>query len=195
MTSRIVLALVTCTLTAWGARAAASPLEQAACFGPHMVLQRDMPVPVWGTAAAGATVKVVVGPVAGEAQADASGRWRAVLPPQQATAIPQTLVIRSGDERIECEDVLVGDVWLCAGQSNMALPLHKVTGAERRLATADRRLLRLLQLEATAAGDPGERYPIPRLSAERPRAACGSHPPGPLSDMLSTSRRLVESPH
>ncbi len=85
-------------------------------FTPHMVLQRGVEVPVWGTAAPGEKVTVSFAGQTKTATADAKGEWRVKLDALTASAEPRTLSI--GDKKIE--DVLVGDVWLGSGQSNMA---------------------------------------------------------------------------
>lgn len=94
----------------------------AAVFGNGMVLQRDMPVPVWGTALAGAEVAVELDGSAVRTQADAQGHWMACLPAALAGG-PYTLTVSSGDETICREQVYRGEVWLAGGQSNMELML------------------------------------------------------------------------
>lgn len=103
----------------------------ARVFGHHMVLQRDRPIPVWGTAAPGARVHVSFAEASVEGRADASGRFTLELPPMPASAEPQDLVLRvdGGTDR-RLEDVLVGDVWLCSGQSNMAFGMHGCDATE-----------------------------------------------------------------
>ncbi len=101
-------------------------------FGSGMVLQRDMPLPVWGTAAAGERVVVEFAGTAAAATAAADGRWQATLPALAASAEPRTLVIRGGNT-ITLDDVVVGDVWLCSGQSNMA---YTMAALERKPAYA-----------------------------------------------------------
>jgi len=125
----------------------------AACFGSHMVLQRDLPLPVWGTAAPGERVTVSFGGGAATTVADAEGRWQVRLAPQAASDEPRALVIRGANE-VRCDDVLVGEVVLCAGQSNMLLPLAQADEAALEIAAADRPRLRLLTLHAAAGGDP-----------------------------------------
>ncbi len=98
-------------------------------FTDHMVIQRDRPVPVWGTASAGEKVTVACSAADGAtvtAEADASGKWRATLPPLKA-GTGFTLTVK-GANTIELKDVLVGDVWLCSGQSNME---WKLSGLNR----------------------------------------------------------------
>ena len=132
---------------------ARADVSVAACFGTHMVLQRDAPLPVWGVAAPGEHVTVAFAGTEAAAVTDASGRWRATLPPRGASAEPGTLVIRGRNE-VRFDDVLVGEVWLCAGQSNMLMPLSAVRDAEREIGAARRPRLRLLALRTAAGGDP-----------------------------------------
>ncbi len=87
-------------------------------FTDHMVLQRDIPCPVWGLAEAGEKVTVKLGTSEGTATADAAGKWSVKLPAMKMNAAGQDLTI-SGKNTITIKDVLVGDVWLCSGQSNM----------------------------------------------------------------------------
>jgi len=110
-------AVVTIMVLACGASAA----TPATVFGDHMVLQRGMAVPVWGTGAAGEKVTVSFAGQSKTATVKA-GAWRVDLDEMTASATGRTLTIQSSIDngRSEIKDVLVGEVWLCAGQSNMA---------------------------------------------------------------------------
>ncbi len=89
-------------------------------FSDHMVLQRDIALPVWGTASAGHRVTVEFAGQAASTLADAAGKWSVKLPPLAASNISRPLTIRAdGEGRTTINDVLVGEVWICAGQSNM----------------------------------------------------------------------------
>lgn len=106
---------------------AASPatvtLKPALVFSSHMVLQRAAAVPVWGTATAGERIVVTFSGQRKETVADAKGIWLVRLDPLPASSEPQTMTITSGTgaepERVTFEDVLVGEVWVGSGQSNM----------------------------------------------------------------------------
>jgi sialate O-acetylesterase len=124
--------------------AAASPsteLKPAAIFSNHMVLQRDRPVPVWGCGPDGATVVVEF---AGQKKSAtvADGRWEVVLDPMPLSAEGRSLVLTAGDGKITLVDILVGDVWLASGQSNMALRLGQVKGGREAVAASANPLLR-----------------------------------------------------
>jgi len=98
-------------------------------FTDNMVLQRDLPCPVWGTAESGEKVTVKLGPSEASATAGADGKWSVKLPASKMNAAGQDLVI-TGKNTITIKDVLVGDVWVCSGQSNMEWAVNQSNGAE-----------------------------------------------------------------
>lgn len=108
-------------------------------FGDHMVLQRGVTLPVWGTASPGEHISVTCGGQNAVTVADAAGKWRVILRPLEASDDPGSLVI-NGDNRIEYHDVIAGDVWLCAGGANMAMPLSEADGGREASAAGDRSL-------------------------------------------------------
>jgi len=93
-------------------------VETPPVFSDHMVLQRDLAAPVWGTAEAGEEVAVSIAGQAHTSKADAEGNWSVKLNPLKAGG-PHVLSIK-GSNTVELKDVLVGDVWIGSGQSNMA---------------------------------------------------------------------------
>jgi sialate O-acetylesterase len=127
-----------------GVAAAPAPLLLNALFQDHAVLQRDRPVPVWGDAKAGDQLTVSFNGVTIRARADASGHWRGTLPAMAAGG-PYSLSARaqSGAART-IADVLVGDVWLCSGQSNMELPVSSTLNADHEIAGSTNNLIRVL---------------------------------------------------
>ncbi|MFC3131082.1 sialate O-acetylesterase [Coralloluteibacterium stylophorae] len=135
------------------ARAADAPLLHA-LFADHAVLQRDAAVPVWGQARPGEEVVVAVAGHEVRARADAGGAWRLVLPKLDAGG-PYTLTARAGGRTQAVEDVLVGDVWLCAGQSNMELQVHRSLDSRAEIAGADNDRIRLFTVPK--AGEPAPR--------------------------------------
>ena len=98
------------------------PLGLAAPFTDGMVLQRGVAVPVWGSAKSGAEVCVSFAGNEVRTTADAEGRWSLDLPVMGASSLGRELTVLSGGEKIKVRDVLVGEVWLCSGQSNMGIP-------------------------------------------------------------------------
>jgi hypothetical protein len=87
-------------------------------LGDNMVLQREQPVPVWGRAAPGEEVAVRFAGQEKRVRADAAGHWQVTLDALAASATPATLTV-AGANTIELKNILVGEVWLCSGQSNM----------------------------------------------------------------------------
>ena len=133
----------------WLGLLAALPLGAAvrtpAVFGDSMVLQRNRPLPVWGWAEPGEAVKVTLGESTAETVADASGRW-GVTRPARPEGGPYALTV-VGENTLRFKDVMVGEVWLCSGQSNMAWRLNQSEGAEQAIRDSANPRLRLFQVE------------------------------------------------
>ena len=132
-TRRFVLLLTTFLLAA---SADAGELKLAAIFSDRMVLQRNQPVPVWGRADPGAKLAVAIGDAKAAATADANGKWRTKVGPLKAGG-PLVLTVSSGDQTLKVSDVLVGEVWLCSGQSNMAMTVRGCINAAQEIRAAD----------------------------------------------------------
>ena len=140
-------------------------------FGSRMVLQADAKIPVWGRAKPSVQVKVVLENETQIATANENGRWQLRLQPRPASATPVTLLIQSAEERLELQDVLVGEVWVCAGQSNMEWPLRQSAHGTEELAAANHKTLRLLNLVGAARGSSGS-YSSQHLSRLTPENFC-----------------------
>jgi len=97
-------------------------LKLPAIIGDHMVLQQNLANPIWGWDTPGTQVTVTFAGQTKSTQAGADGKWAVKLDPMSANATPQTLTI-SGTEKKEIQDVLIGEVWMCSGQSNMGFTL------------------------------------------------------------------------
>jgi len=110
-------------------------VKPASLFTDNMVLQREMKVPVWGTAAPGEKVVVTMGEQRGEAVADKDGKWTVKIGPMGAGG-PFEMVI-AGTNTITLSNVLVGEVWVCGGQSNMAWPLASAKNGREEAAKAN----------------------------------------------------------
>ncbi|HSV13938.1 MAG TPA: sialate O-acetylesterase, partial [Tepidisphaeraceae bacterium] len=113
------LAAVIVSIIAPLAMRARADVTPASPFTDHMVLQRDMPVPVWGTAPPGEHVTVTIGTSTKGATAGEDMRWMLRLPPLNAGGPYEMTITGSGGSVIALKDVLIGEVWLCSGQSNM----------------------------------------------------------------------------
>ena len=138
-------------LAAWGiASSAHAAISMGTPFGDGMVLQRDKPLPIWGWANAGQTVTVSLAGRTQAAQADAGGRWRVTLPPIRAGG-PYELTVR-GPEEVRIKDVLIGEVWVCSGQSNMDMALRAVDNAAQEVAAAEYPKIRTLRMPVRGSG-------------------------------------------
>ena len=114
--------------------AAHADVQLAGIFSDHMVLQRQMPVRVWGRATPGEAVAVALADRRGQARTGADGRWQVTLPALPAGG-PHQLVVQ-GRNRLVLTDILMGELWLASGQSNMEWPLKWTDGADAELAQA-----------------------------------------------------------
>ena len=104
----------------------ASPLRLPRFFSDGMVLQRGQKLPVWGWGTPGQTIKVTLCGKTAKTKVQPDGTWRAILPKFKATTTPQQLLIVSdGGENLLVRNVLIGDLYLCSGQSNMELPIRR----------------------------------------------------------------------
>lgn len=105
-------------------------------FSDHMVLQRDTPIKIWGWAERAEYITVTLGDHSLSTPTDKFGNWTAILPPMLATNQPQVLKV-SGKNTIEIRDVLIGEVWLCSGQSNMEWRVERAADAATEIAAGD----------------------------------------------------------
>lgn len=121
----------------------------------HMVLQRCDAAPIWGKADPGEEVIVRLADVEAKAQTDQNGDWRVTLPVSNLSAGPHSLVIQ-GTNRLEISDVLIGEVWMNAGQSNMAFALKSAIGGEQDARTASTSGVREFRVNGGASPTPRE---------------------------------------
>lgn len=121
-------------------------LRMSSLYADYMVLQRDMPLDIHGTANTGEKITVEIGGQKAEAVADNQGKWSVVLSPMQA-AEDLTLTITAGKQRKVFSHVAVGEVWLCSGQSNMAFMLCQAESGKEDIAAADDPQLRLFDMK------------------------------------------------
>jgi len=121
-------------------------------FTDHMVLQREMPIPVWGTGQPGEKVAVRLAGHSAETTVDDQGQWRVELDPLPAGG-PHRLVIE-GHYRVAVRDVLVGEVWLASGQSNMQWPINRSFEPEKVIAASNHPKIRLFTVPRRATEEP-----------------------------------------
>lgn len=105
-------------------------------FSDHMVLQREKPINIWGTANAGERISVTLGNAQKSTRTDKNGKWSVSLPPMQAGG-PYTLNVKSLKQTLSFTDILIGEVWICSGQSNMEFRLRSANHATEEVATAN----------------------------------------------------------
>lgn len=128
-------------------------------FQSNMVLQRDKPIAIWGWAAPGESVTVAFGGDTKNAVAAADRSWRVVLAPQPANATPQQLVVRGASASVTLDNVLVGDVWVLGGQSNMEFELDKVENGALEIASANYPAIRVLTVPYGIGPQPVRGFP------------------------------------
>lgn len=140
------------------ATAASAQLKLAAPIGDHMVLQQGKATSVWGSAAPGAEVEVAFAGQTAKAKAALDGAWEAELKPLRKSATPEVLTVNSNSggkaEKVSVNDVLVGEVWMCSGQSNMGWTLAQSDNAEAEIQAANYPWVRLFTTTPATAAEP-----------------------------------------
>ncbi len=150
--ARAVVLPAVAALLIGGAPVARGEVTLPAVISSHMVLQRDMAVPIWGKAAPGEEVTVSFNGQTAKAVANADGKWLAKLAAMPAGG-PYPMTV-AGKNTIQLDDILVGEVWFCGGQSNMAFYVQNVENAEQVLAAANDPQLRIFNTKRTIAETP-----------------------------------------
>jgi sialate O-acetylesterase len=130
----------------------AADVELHPLFRDHMVLQQKVMVPVWGTGTPGEKVSVLMLGNRGEAVTDAEGRWRVMIGPFQQGG-PHEMTVEAGN-KITVKDVLVGEVWICSGQSNMDWPVKKCMNADEEIANSNQNMIRLFGVDWAVSDKP-----------------------------------------
>jgi sialate O-acetylesterase len=132
-----------------------------AVFSDHAVLQREKPITVWGRAAAGEMVTISLATSTARSQADASGHWRAVLPPLGAGGPFALTATSNSGARQSASDVLIGDVFLCSGQSNMELPVLRAGDSFGEINNSANSTIRMLSVAKAASPTPLDEFRDP----------------------------------
>lgn len=122
-------------------------------FSDHAVVQRDQPIAVWGRAAAGTEVKVTLGASSASAKTDASGKWRVELPKLGAGG-PYPLTATGAGRSSTLKDIMVGDVFLCSGQSNMEFAMKNATNAWGDVGSSANADIRFVNIEKDSQSAP-----------------------------------------
>jgi sialate O-acetylesterase len=143
-------------LTGWLGLALTATLQAqvrpAGIFGDHMVLQRNKPIPVWGTASPGERITVSLAGQSVRTKASKAGDWSVTLPAMKEGG-PYSLTL-AGKDTVTLADVLLGEVWLCSGQSNMEWPVKSADSARREIAASANDMIRHIKVPRTAALQP-----------------------------------------
>ena len=154
--TNVAVALVLMALITSAVRA---DVKLPGVFGHQMVMQRDMAIPVWGWAAAGEEVTVSLGQQTKTVTAGASGKWSVRLDAMSAGG-PYELLVK-GNNQIRLTDVLIGEVWLCSGQSNVDMPVRRCLNSRAEEASAKYPKIRMMT--------------VAKVFAETPQETCGGH--------------------
>ena len=173
--ARPIVLLCLATLPSFGANTSLPPLVrgedriEVPAIGPgfclhnlfqsNMVLQRDKPIRVWGWADPGQTVEVAFGGHAETATAAPDRAWSVSLPAMPASAQPASMEIKCGGKTLTLENILVGDIWLLGGQSNMEHPLARIEDGDLEIAAAHYPGLRILTIPQQNGADKKASFP------------------------------------
>ncbi len=117
----------------------------------HMVLQRNEPVLIWGKTNPNSTVQLIFQNQKLKTESDKEGHWQIRLSPMPYSATPSTMTITSDDTKIVLHDILIGEVWLCAGQSNMQWEVQQSTGGQAAIDQANNKNIRLFNVSRDVA--------------------------------------------
>jgi sialate O-acetylesterase len=150
-------------------------LSVAKIFSDHMVVQRQLPVPIWGTATPGGEVSVVFADKTTKAVAGADGKWQAVLEPLQTDSGGRELRVASGSDSLVIKDVVVGEVWFAGGQSNMQFTAgtmaKRLPPGETFVSSANLPGIRFCRIQEPAAAVPREDLAVARWDSCTPQTA------------------------
>jgi sialate O-acetylesterase len=122
---------------------AEAQLHAAKFFSSNMVLQRDMPIHIWGKGVPGKKVIIQFAVKTIEDAIKSDSTWSIYFPAQKTNITPQSIIIISGKEKIELNNILIGDIWVCSGQSNMEWPMGKEMFLKDEIKQAHQPLIRL----------------------------------------------------
>jgi sialate O-acetylesterase len=150
---RVWRTLFVSSLAVLAAAAAAAEVTLPSLFGDHMVIQQGKKARVWGTAAPNEPVTVKLGDRENATVADDQGLWSVRIDPPAAGG-PYELTVSAPSGSRTIQDVLVGEVWVCSGQSNMQWPLSRAANPEQEVAQATDPQIRLFKVEMTVAAEP-----------------------------------------
>ncbi len=161
-------ALWTLAATVLVAAPAGADVSLPSVLGSHMVLQRDAPCPIWGWASPGEAVTVEFGGQKHRTEADGEGNWSVRLRPMKASAEGRTLTVMGKNTRT-LVDVLVGEVWLCSGQSNMEWSVTASARAQEEIAAGSHPRIRHIKIPHRPSMMPEKNVPSDGWKVTRPQ--------------------------
>lgn len=138
---------------AWLGTAAVAEPRLPALIGDHMVIQRDAAAPVWGWADGGESITVSIAGQITKTVAAGDGRWVVMLKPMRAGG-PHIMTVKGAEKTVTIQDVMVGEVWVCSGQSNMEWPVRLAANAEEEIGKANHPSIRLFKVAHKTAETP-----------------------------------------
>ena len=130
-------------------------LDLPRLLGESAVLQRDRPIPIWGTSSANSTVVIAFAGEKQQIQSDAKGRWQTTFPSRKAGG-PYQLSVSSESESVTVNNIMIGDVWVASGQSNMEWPLRNTDNAEAEINSASNKQIRHFKIPKSWAVNPAD---------------------------------------
>jgi len=156
--------LLACLLPSLAEQTARADVKLPAVLGSHMVLQRDKPLPIWGWADPGEDVTVNFAGKDASTKADAKGNWKVTLPAMKADGKAHKLTV-SGKNKVELDDILIGEVWIGSGQSNLQWAVSQSHNAAKTIAAAKHPNIRLFNV-------PLVQKPVPDKDVKASWKAC-----------------------
>ena len=157
MTKYVLLSLLTISLTS---KVLGKDLSLANTFSDGIVLQREKPINIWGHANPEQPVTLKFGEETKTTKSNPNGQWSIKIGPLMASSEPRAMTIKSGDSEIRVVDILVGEVWVCGGQSNMAWTLRGSTDADIEISSANFPEIRFLKLPNVASPREQDDFPL-----------------------------------
>jgi len=133
-------------------------LKLPAIIGPNMVLQRDLENPIWGWADPGADVTIAIAGQTLQAKADDAGKWKVTLAPMAVSHESVSMTIQSKEEKLVLDNILVGEVWICSGQSNMQWSVSQSDDPDLEAATAKYPKIRFISVPRIGTQDKQENF-------------------------------------
>ena len=157
--NRCWIATVVVVLELFAASSAVAEVRLPRVIGDHMVLQRNVPLNIWGWAGKRERVTVELGEGKVTTRANSAGEWKVALPAMKAGG-PHTMTVK-GTNTLTIKDILVGEVWIGSGQSNMQWSVAAAANPEEEITAADWPRMRIFNVtrKAAIAPPPGRRSP------------------------------------